>query len=104
LCSRAFHPTPSNPNSGSWAPGLSKLEYDANGHIMRLTDTSYAGGPRVVNYTNDAYGQVLVREEKVGGVIGPRQLYYYFNGQRIGDVGNNAPSTDPNDYMTQYEQ
>ena len=43
----------------------------------------------------------MVREEKVNGVLGPRQLYYYFNGKRIGDVSNNGPSANVTDYATQ---
>jgi YD repeat-containing protein len=89
---------PSNPNTGQWAPGLSSLSYDVNGHITQLVDTA---GNRTVNYRNDAYGQVLVREEWDQGTLGPRQLYYYFNGHRIGDVGNNGTSPNLVDYAQQ---
>ncbi|MBT9445297.1 MAG: hypothetical protein IV086_06325 [Hyphomonadaceae bacterium] len=39
----------------------------------------------------------MVREEALRPgtpreTLGPRQLYYYFNGHRIGDVGNDGPS------------
>jgi LysM repeat protein len=44
---------------------------------------------------------VLVREESKNGVIGPRQLYYYFAGMRIGDVGNDGPSPSLVDYAQQ---
>ena len=86
---------PANPNTGSWAPGFSDLAYDVNGHISKLTDTA---GNRTLTYQSDAYGQVLVREEKIGATLGPRQLYYYFDGKRIGDVGNNGISTTQFDY------
>ena len=46
----------------------------------------------MVSYRSDAYGQVLVREQRNGNKQGPRQLYYYFDGHRIGDVGNDGPS------------
>jgi YD repeat-containing protein len=89
---------PNNANSGQWAPGMSSLTYDVNGHITTLVDQTALGGPTTVTYRNDAYGQVLVREESKNGVIGPRQLYYYFAGMRIGDVGNNGPSPSLIDY------
>jgi hypothetical protein len=92
---------PNNPNSGQWAPGMSSLTYDVNGHITTLVDQTAQGGATTVKYRNDAYGQVLVREESKNGIIGPRQLYYYFAGMRIGDVGNNGPSPSLVDYAQQ---
>lgn len=92
---------PNNPNSGLWAPGMSSLTYDVNGHITTLVDQTAQGGATTVKYRNDAYGQVLVREESKNGVIGPRQLYYYFAGARIGDVGNNGASPNLVDYAQQ---
>lgn len=88
---------PSNPNNNNWAEGLAKFSYDVNGHIKQLEDVR---ANRLVTYQNDAYGQVLVREEWVNSVLGPRQLYYYFNGNRIGDVGNNGPAASRVDYAT----
>ncbi|MEO8137352.1 MAG: LysM peptidoglycan-binding domain-containing protein, partial [Betaproteobacteria bacterium] len=89
---------PNNPNSGQWAPGRSNLIYDVNGHISMLIDQ---GSGTTVKFRNDAYGQVLVREESTNTAIGPRQLYYYFAGMRIGDVGNNGPSPSLVDYAQQ---
>ena len=94
---------PTNRNSGSWKQGVSVFAYDVNGHITKLTDYGSDGAvgttdDRVVTYENDAYGQVLVSETKVGSALGPRQLYYYFNGHRIGDVGNNGQSPTQFDY------
>jgi YD repeat-containing protein len=86
---------PSNPNTGQWAAGYSQLTYDVNGHLSKMVDNA---GNRVMTYQNDAYGQVLVREEKLGTTLGPRQLYYYFDGHRIGDVGNNGPAPSLTDY------
>jgi len=85
----------SNPNTGQWDKGYSQLSYDVNGHLAKAVDN---GGGRVMTYQNDAYGQVLVREEKLGTTLGPRQLYYYFDGHRIGDVGNNGPAPSLTDY------
>jgi len=81
---------PNNPNTVHWAPGASQLSYDVNGHLTQATITG--GAFATITYENDAYGQVLVREAKTGNTIGPRQLYYYFDGNRIGDVGNDGPS------------
>ncbi|WEJ99469.1 MAG: LysM peptidoglycan-binding domain-containing protein [Candidatus Sphingomonas phytovorans] len=85
----------SNPNTGQWASGFSRLSYDENGHLKQVVDTQ---ANRVLSYRNDAYGQVLVREEKINNVLGARQLYYYFDGRRIGDVGNSGPSPSLIDY------
>ncbi|HLY89154.1 MAG TPA: LysM peptidoglycan-binding domain-containing protein, partial [Acetobacteraceae bacterium] len=81
---------PNNPNNYQWAPGASQLSYDVNGHLKSAVISG--GTAAVVTYTNDAYGQVLEREQTSGSTIGPRQLYYYFDGNRIGDVGNDGPS------------
>jgi YD repeat-containing protein len=81
---------PANPNSYRWADGASQLSYDFNGHLKAAVVTG--GAPRTITYTSDAYGQVLIREERINGALGPRQLYYYLNGNRIGDVGNDGPS------------
>jgi len=85
---------PSNPNNYLWAAGTSKLVYDVNGHLQQATindGSSAALSNRVITYTSDAYGQVLIREEKTGTTLGPRQLYYYLDGHRIGDVGCDGP-------------
>ncbi|WP_066807580.1 pre-toxin TG domain-containing protein [Sphingomonas asaccharolytica] len=86
---------PANPNTGQWGKGYTQLSYDVNGHLAQAIDNA---GNRVMTYQNDAYGQVLVREEKLGTTLGPRQLYYYFDGHRIGDVGNNGPAPSLTDY------
>jgi len=95
---------PSNPNSGSWAPGVSSISYDVNGHTAQLIDNTAAGGATTTIYRNDAYGQVLVREKWQNGAIGPRQLYYYFDGKRIGDVGNDDQAASQVDYAQQLAQ
>ena len=43
----------------------------------------------------------MVREEYQNNTLGPRQLYYYFDGMRIGDVGNNGKPPQLTDYVQQ---
>jgi YD repeat-containing protein len=92
---------PSNPNTGAWQPGVSDLLYDVNGHIAQMVDHQASGGTKTVEFTNDAYGQVLTRETWQNGALGPRQLFYYFDGKRIGDVSNDGPSPNLVDYAQQ---
>jgi LysM repeat protein len=67
--------------------------------------SAYVGGAHAhqVTFQNDAQGQVLSRTES-GNVGGrdPKQLYYYFNGLRVGDNGNNG--TDQVDYATSIQR
>ena len=91
---------PGNPNAYQWAPGASQFSYDVNGHLKTAVLTG--GTSATITYTNDAYGQVLEREQKSGSTMGPRQLYYYLDGNRIGDVGNDGPSRV--DYATALAQ
>lgn len=63
--------------------------------------SAYIGGSRAhqVTFQNDAQGQVLCRTESGNaGGRDPKQLYYYMNGLRVGDNGNNG--TDNSDYAT----
>jgi len=79
-------------NGGAYsnAQGMSQFTYDVNGHMSGAFITGGGGGS--ISYVNDAYGQVLRREQKTGGgVLGPREYYYYFDGNRVGEVGNNGP-------------
>ena len=80
-------------SGGGWsnAQGASQLAYDVNGHLTSATLTG--GSYATIAYINDAYGHVMVREQRTSsGNIGPRQQYYYFDGNRIGDVSNDGPS------------
>ncbi|MCV2885332.1 LysM peptidoglycan-binding domain-containing protein [Aestuariibacter sp. AA17] len=72
----------------SWANGLSKLEYDANGNLVKATDT-YAG--RVLDYVNSFDGKVLTRTEEAPTYT-KKQRYFYYNGVGVGDIGNDGPS------------
>ena len=77
--------------AGGTQNATSTFSYDANGHAKTVVVTG--ANARTLTYVNDAYGQVLEREARwPSGVLGPRQLYYYFDGHRIGDVGNDGPS------------
>lgn len=94
-----------NPNSYKWAPGTSHLEYDVNGHLAKATFGTGASevlSDHTITYESDAYGQVLVREEKTGSTLNSRQLHYYFNGNRIGDVSTDGASRV--DYATRLAQ
>jgi len=80
-------------SSGAYgfATGASNLSYDVNGHLSSATLTGGSAG--TITYVNDAYGQVVYREQRnASSVIGVIQYYYYFDGNRIGDVSNNGPS------------
>lgn len=95
---------PSSPGAGSGgsaAQGFSQITYDVNGHIKQMVDVA---GNRVLNYEDDANGQVLVREEWDAGVLGPRQQNYFFNGHQVGDVSNNGPSASQMDYAQELAQ
>ena len=57
-----------------------------------------------MSYVTDVFGQILSRQEADANTAtgDPRELYYYFNGQRVGDVGNNG--TSDTDYVTAIAQ
>ncbi|WP_197279280.1 LysM peptidoglycan-binding domain-containing protein [Novosphingobium sp. AAP1] len=80
--------------SNNWT---STFYYDTSG---RLTSV-YAqdGRPRTISFINDANGQVLQRDENDNQSGGdPRELHFYFNGLRVGDISNNG--TSDVDYVT----
>ncbi|WP_050465656.1 LysM peptidoglycan-binding domain-containing protein [Herbaspirillum autotrophicum] len=82
-----------------WQPGFSQFGYDVNGHSSYARDES---GNRSFRYWTDADGQVLKRDELIGGSFDPAtgvvngasknrsHNYYYFDGHRVGDVGNDS--------------
>lgn len=76
-------------NNGLWKAGYSELKYDVNGHLAGAVDRS---GNRSFRYVNDAQGLILLRDEIAGNAINRVQRYYYVDGKRIGDVGNDGPS------------
>jgi LysM repeat protein len=82
-------------NNSLWRPGYSNLSYDVNGHLSGAVDIV---GNRQFRYINDAHGQILLRDEIAGNSVNRIQRYYYVDGHRVGDVGNDGPSRT--DYVT----
>ncbi|MEI9851975.1 MAG: LysM peptidoglycan-binding domain-containing protein [Sphingomonas sp.] len=81
----------SNTGSGSDALWETWYEHDALGNLV--TASIVDGRPRTVTLVNDAEGRVLQRDEwdaLPGG--DPRELHYYFNGVRVGDISNDGTS------------
>jgi YD repeat-containing protein len=76
-------------NNAAWKPGYSELQYDVNGHLKGAVDRS---GNRSFRYVNDAQGLILFRDEIAGGTVNRVHRYYYVDGKRVGDVGNEGPS------------
>jgi YD repeat-containing protein len=71
-----------------WDKGLSQMEYDVNGNLLRAVD-SYAG--RMLSYINSYDGKVLTRTEESPQAL-KKHRYFYFNGNGIGDIGDDGPS------------
>ncbi len=82
-----------NSSNNLWT---SSFDYDANGHLGSVVIDD--GRDRTVNYTTDAQGQILSRIETSAAATNPKDLFYYFDGVRIGDVSNNG--TSETDYAT----
>ncbi|MCJ0764510.1 LysM peptidoglycan-binding domain-containing protein [Variovorax terrae] len=94
--------------NGPWAPGFTRFGYDVNGNLKTAYDPT---GRRSFSYYTDAQGHILQRDELMGGtfdqasrtVIGASknrtQSYYYFDGRRIGNVGNDGVERE--DYAQQ---
>jgi len=78
----------------------SQFTYDQNGHVLTVTSNGGANGTRYL--TNDAYGQVLAREDRSGNQLSVFERYIYLNGNRMGEYGNNGPSRV--DYATALAQ
>ena len=92
-------------NNRIWRPGYSDISYDVNGHISGAVDRV---GNRHFIYTNDANGQILVRDEITGaidratyrtkayqnpGTVADKiTRYYYVDGKRVGDISNDGSS------------
>lgn len=72
-----------------WKPGFSNFTYDANGHIVKVTDEV---GGRHLSYAVDSDGRILQRNELNGSSSSRTQYYYYLNGIGIGDSGSFGPS------------
>ncbi|WP_185734241.1 LysM peptidoglycan-binding domain-containing protein [Burkholderia stagnalis] len=100
----------SNPNAPGWRPASSYFNYDANGNLKSTYDDggNDPGKARAFQYWTDLRGQVQRRDEMRGvsvdvngrimGAEGDRKHnYYYLNGNRVGNQGNDG--IDRVDYM-----
>ncbi|MEJ7805926.1 MAG: LysM peptidoglycan-binding domain-containing protein, partial [Telluria sp.] len=81
--------------STAWRPGVSKFEYDVNGHLSRAVDAGVDGAVGTTDdvkfeYISNAQGLVLRREQYKGQKIGMMHRYLYLNGAMVGDVGNDG--------------
>ncbi|WKB55622.1 LysM peptidoglycan-binding domain-containing protein [Eleftheria terrae] len=89
ITNQAYNPSLKG-NNAAWGKGFSNLEYDVNGHIKMAIDVK---ANRRFRYISDAQGLILVRDEVVDdGRVNQVHRYYYVNGQRVGDVGNDGPT------------
>jgi len=93
----------SDPGRPGWKPGKSRMEYDVNGNLKKVYDDGgeQADKSRAITYWTDQQGQVLRRDELVQvrwgdnwQVLGAggdyKHEYYYLNGHRVGNVGNDG--------------
>ncbi len=100
----------SNPSSPGWKPATSYYNYDANGNLKSTYDDGgdQPGNARAFQYWTDLRGQVQRRDELTGvavnangeisGATGNRKHnYYYLNGNRVGNQGNDG--IDSIDYV-----
>jgi hypothetical protein len=91
-------------------PGYSVFGYDVNGHLKTASDINRTT-PRTFEYWTNAEGQVLQRQELVGGTVNSQTVvvtgasksrdhrYFYFDGKRVGNVGNDGVERE--DYAQQ---
>ncbi|WP_315385005.1 LysM peptidoglycan-binding domain-containing protein [Microvirgula aerodenitrificans] len=78
---------PYNNKAPGWKAGVSHYRYNQNGHMLEARDEA---GQRHFRYTSNAQGLVLQRDEISENRLNLRHDYYYLDGQRIGDVGNDG--------------
>jgi YD repeat-containing protein len=102
----------SNPQAPGWKPSVSTYTYDGNANLKSVYDDG--GGDtqkqRAVLYRTDGSGRVLRRDEVrgatlgssgniIGGTASHEHAYYYFDGQRVADFGDDG--TEKVDYAQQ---
>jgi LysM repeat protein len=90
-----------NTSSSSNALWSETRSYDAGGRLasVAVTEDLVASRSRTISYVSDALGQVLSRVEQDQSSTGdPKDLHYYFDGMKIGDISNNG--TSDTDYAT----
>ncbi|RZF29098.1 LysM peptidoglycan-binding domain-containing protein [Paraburkholderia sp. UYCP14C] len=96
----------SNPNAPGWKPASSYFNYDVNGNLKATYDDGggVAKDARAFTYYTDLREQVQRRDELLGvtvagdgtirGATGDRKHnYYYLNGNRVGNQGNDGVET-----------
>lgn len=76
-----------NKDLNKWKPGTSFFNYDVNGHASSVEDVA---GNRSLRYATNAQGLILVRDEIANATVNKTQNFFYFDGARIGEVGNDA--------------
>ncbi|WP_157768492.1 hypothetical protein, partial [Burkholderia ambifaria] len=99
-----------NPNAPGWRPASSWFNYDVNGNLKSTYDDggNQPGNARAFTYWTDLRGQVQRRDELVnvrvdgnGRIVGAagdrKHNYYYLNGNRVGNQGNDG--IDQVDYV-----
>jgi hypothetical protein len=89
----------SNNQYVAWNPGFTKFWYDVNGNVKGALDEV---GGRSFEYMTTANGQVLRRDEMLGGTYDAtlgrvrdskqnrHHGFFHFDGKRIGNVGNDG--------------
>jgi YD repeat-containing protein len=73
--------------AGQTTRGSTVLSYNANGHLIKAVDTGPAKDI-TTTYTNSAHGLILQRQSVQAGVKVGTHHYYYADGRRVGDVGD----------------
>jgi YD repeat-containing protein len=108
---------PHHQDISGWKDGDALYKYDANGNVRQIRDPAaqQAGLGRTINFITNAQGLILERNEIAGGTAGDdglttggtvdkRHYFYYVNGQRVGDVGNDGPVMSRHSYAEQLAQ
>jgi hypothetical protein len=97
ILSRTFKTITNQQSGGVNGTTSSTFSYNANAHLTYVATTGASA--RNISYTTDSVGQVMVRTQTTNGsTTSPRQFGFFFNGVRIGEIGNNG--TDNVDYAT----
>ncbi|MCD4498302.1 LysM peptidoglycan-binding domain-containing protein [Chromobacterium vaccinii] len=89
---------PYNKNAPGWKQGTSHYVYDVNGHLNEARDEE---GKRGFHYVSNAQGLILLRDEVSAStgrapLINKQHMYYYLDGKRVGDVGNDGSDNESN--------
>ncbi|MBA4710870.1 DNA/RNA non-specific endonuclease, partial [Aquitalea magnusonii] len=89
---------PYNKDAPGWKKGISHYRYDVNGHLSEALDEE---GKRSFRYTSNAQGLILLRDEVSAStgsapLINKQHMYYYLDGKRVGDVGNDGSDNENN--------